>query len=212
VLADPIEDRIGARGIAFDLDPGARSFQIFGYPAKPNPPFDGSKLIGCDVETLGRDASVGAPSAIAAGPCSMGPGSSGGGWVTEGGYVNSVVSYGYCSSNPNLCGTTYGPYFTSQALSLYTYPAVGGSVAPTVSFASVPPAKVRGRSVKFRLAGTGSTPIGFRCRLDRRAFVACGPGVRITRLSPGKHVLKVQARDQTGRNSRVLSRSFRVVG
>ena len=211
VLADPIQNEVGARGIAFDLNPSGRSFDIFGYPEEPKPPYDGKTLIGCDVEVMFRDSSTGSPAPMAAAPCDMGPGSSGGGWVTAGGYVNSVVSYGYCKSQPSLCRTTFGPYFTDQAKSLYTYPAIGGSVTPTARFVSGPAKRVRSRSVSFRVSGKGSTPLGYRCKIDRQPFVNCGASIRVTRLSRGKHVLKVIARDQTGRQSQAATRSFRVV-
>jgi hypothetical protein len=211
VLADPIESEVGARGIAFDLDPNGRSFQIYGYPTAPVPQFDGNRMRGCDVQVVDRDDSAGTPAPIAAGPCSMGSGSSGGGWVTAGGYVNSVVSYGYCGSVPELCGFTFGPYFSNQAKALYTYPAVGGSVKPTVRFVSGPGKRVKARSVKFRVRGSGSTPLSYRCKLDRQRSVNCGPSIRVTRLSRGKHVLKVVARDQTNKQSRTIARTFRVV-
>jgi hypothetical protein len=211
VLADPVEDQIGSRGIAFDLRPEGRSFDVFGYPAGPAPLYDGNTLIGCDVEAIDRDSATGSPAPIAAAPCDMGSGSSGGGWVTGGGYVNSVVSYGYCEAQPSLCGITFGPYFTDQAKALYTYPAIGGSVTPTARFVSGPPRRVKARSVRFKVSGTGSTPLGYRCKIDRRPYVNCGTSIRVTRLSRGKHVLKVIARDQTGKQSRIVSRSFRVV-
>jgi hypothetical protein len=211
VLADPVEDQVGSRGIAFDLNPAGRSFDVFGYPAGPTPPYDGTTLIGCDVETIDRDSATGSPAPIAVAPCDMGSGSSGGGWVTAGGYVNSVVSYGYCDAQPSLCGITFGPYFTDQAKALYTYPAIGGSVTPTARFLSGPPKRVRARSAKFKVTGTGSTPLGYRCKIDRQRVVNCGTNIRVTRLSRGKHVLKVIARDQTGKQSRAITRTFRVV-
>jgi hypothetical protein len=211
VLADPVENLVGSRGIAFDLRPEGRSFNVFGYPAGPNPPYDGTTLIGCDVEVVDRDSATGSPAPLAAAPCDMGSGSSGGGWVTAGGYVNSVVSYGYCDAQPSLCGITFGPYFTNQAKSLYTYPAVGGSVTPTARFVSGPGKRIKKRSVKFRVSGSGSTPLGYRCKLDRQRFVNCGTSIRVTRLSRGKHSLKVIARDQTSKQSRAITRSFRVI-
>jgi hypothetical protein len=112
---------------------------------------------------------------------------------------------------PELCGFTFGPYFSNQAKALYTYPAVGGSVKPTVRFVSGPGKRVKARSVKFRVRGSGSTPLSYRCKLDRQRSVNCGPSIRVTRLSRGKHVLKVVARDQTNKQSRTIARTFRVV-
>ena len=211
VLQNPIEGITGSRPIAFDLDPAGRQFTIFGYPAKPTPPYDGKTMIGCRSETVNRDSGQGSPFPIAGGPCDMQGGSSGGGWITGGGYLNSVVSYGYCDSEPSLCGLTFGPYFTDQAKGLYTDPAVGGSTTPTVRFVSGPAKRVRAKSVKFKVSGNGSTPLNYRCKLDRQTFVGCGASIRINRLSRGKHVLKVIARDQTGKQSRAITRAFRVV-
>jgi len=211
VLENPIEGTTGSRRIAFDLEPAGRQFSIFGYPAKPTPPYDGKTMIGCRSETVNRDSGQGSPFPIAGGPCDMQGGSSGGGWITSGGYLNSVVSYGYCDDAPSLCGLTFGPYFTDQAKGLYTDPAVGGSMTPTVRFVSGPGKRVRARSVKFKVRGEGSTPLNYRCKLDRRTFVRCGASIRVNRLSRGKHVLKVIARDQTGKQSRVISRVFRVI-
>jgi hypothetical protein len=219
VLENPIEGTTGSRRIAFDLDPAGRQFTIYGYPAKPTPPYDGKTMIGCRSETKNRDSGQGSPFPIAGGPCDMQGGSSGGGWITGGGYLNSVISYGYCDDAPSLCGLTFGPYFTDQAKDLYTNPAVGGSVTPTVRFVSGPGKRVRSRSVKFKVSGSGSTPLSYRCKLDRQPYVNCGASIRVNRLSPGKHVLKVIARDQTWnpsvaqarKQSRVISRVFRVV-
>ncbi len=212
VLSKPVEGAVGSRGIAFDLDAASRSFRIFGYPELPSPPFDGNSLVGCDSVEIGRDGSYGRPSPIAAGPCLMQGGSSGGGWITGGGYLNSVVSYGYCDDEPSLCGLIYGPYFSGQAKTLYTYPAVGGAARPTVRFASGPKGATRKRSAKFSFSGSGSTPVSFRCRLDRRSYVKCGSKVIVRRLSPGRHVLRVRSIDQTGQTSgKTARRTFRVL-
>ncbi len=213
VLEDRIEDSTGARRIAFDLDPVDRQFMIYGYPAVPNPPYDGRTMIACDSRAVYRDSSHGSPFPIAGGPCDMRGGSSGGGWITGGGLLNSVVSYGYCDDAPNLCDLTFGPYFGDQARNIYTYPAVGGSVIPTVGIKSGPRGKAKRSSVSFRFEGVGSTPISFRCRLDGRSFSRCGSKVTFRRLKPGPHVLRVYAVDQTGRKSaRTAVRRFGVTG
>ena len=52
-------------------------------------------------------------------------GSSGGGWVIDGGKVNSVVSYGYeCTIPLPICdnpeeGKLFGPYFGDEIKQLY---------------------------------------------------------------------------------------------
>ncbi|MDQ3760047.1 MAG: hypothetical protein M3331_08915, partial [Actinomycetota bacterium] len=47
--------------------------------------------------------------------CDMTGGSSGGGWVIDGRFVNSVVSYGYALDYTHL----YGPYFGTEVKKLY---------------------------------------------------------------------------------------------
>ena len=208
-LAGEPENELGSRRIAFDLDPAERSWTIYGYPDNPDPPYGGGQLVACDAKTATRDTGV--PATIGAKPCLMEQGSSGGGWITDGKYLNSVVSYGYCDTEPELCGLIFGPFFSSAAKALYTDPSIGGSITPGVKFKAKPPKKVRKRKVKFRLAGSGSTPVGFRCRLDQRLFVDCSNKVTISRLSPGRHAFRARSKDQTERqSSRTLTWKFRV--
>jgi len=213
VLENRIEDTTGARRIAFDLNPTNRQFTIYGYPVKPGPPYDGETMIGCRSQAVNRDSAEGSPFPIAAGPCDMRGGSSGGGWITDGGYLNSVVSYGYCESSPELCGLTFGPYFGDQVKNVYTYPAVGGSMTPTVTIQSGSRGRIRGSTASFRLGGSGSTPLSFRCRLDRRSDFQCGSRTTLRRLSRGSHLLRVYSVDQTGRTSASLAaKRFIVTG
>ncbi|MCB0831286.1 MAG: trypsin-like serine protease, partial [Solirubrobacterales bacterium] len=132
VLDQPAESFFGARQIAFDLNPKGRQYTLYGYPSRPNPPYNGEVLQGCHSAFAGRDNGGGniTPYPIAAHPCYMQQGASGGGWVTLGNYVNSVVSYGYCDSLPSSCGYIFGPYFSNAAKSLYVN--AGGSPRPTV--------------------------------------------------------------------------------
>ena len=212
VLDDKIQLELGARKIAFRLDPTDRPYTIYGYPADPDPPYDGGALVGCRSTIVGRDSQQGSPAPIAAAPCEMRAGSSGGGWITEGGLLNSVVSYTYCDSEPDLCGFIFGPYFSTQAIDLYTFPAVGGSTAPTVKLVSAPPRRITRNRAKFRFSGSGSTPVSFRCRLDRRAPYRCGKKSTFKRLGKGRHVLRVNSIDQTGRVSpKTVKRTFRVL-
>jgi V8-like Glu-specific endopeptidase len=125
-----VERQVGSRGIKFNVKRN-RTFEIFGYPSRPSPPYDGERLIRCPkAEFVGREndlplegGPVMHPSTIA-GPCYMQQGSSGGGWVVGKGFVNSVVSHGYCDQVPDLCGFTLGPPFDAGAKNLYA--AVGG--------------------------------------------------------------------------------------
>ena len=76
-----------------------------------------------------------------------------------------------------------------------------------------PPAVVRKRKVVFRLAGSGSTPLTYRCKFDQQPAVACGARVTISRLTVGSHRLKVRSIDQTGRLSpKMITRKFKVLG
>lgn len=108
---ETIEGTVGARGIAFNQDPSAYTYEAFGYPA--GPPFSGGKMFRCTSEIGFRDG-TGAVAPMAIG-CDMTGGSSGGGWVIDGTYVNSVVSYGYLDEPEVL----YGPYFGTVIQDLY---------------------------------------------------------------------------------------------
>lgn len=224
VLDRPLQNRIGARKIAFDLNARGLDYTLYGYPSKPSPPFDGEVLQGCRAEVIGQDNERGSivrfpaldrrrnviPFALAAQPCHMQQGASGGGWVTLRNYLNSMVSYSYCESLPHMCDTIFGPYFSNAAKALYV--EAGGSIAPTVRLLRAPRRIVRTRRVSFRFGGTASTLLGFRCRLDRRRWVPCSARISITRLRPGRHVLRVRSVDQTGKVSRrQIVRPFRVI-
>ena len=103
-----LEDRIGARRLAFN-QPRGQVYSAYGYPAdRPPPEFDGEQLFRCKSPFQGTDRSVGPPSALRI-SCDMTGGSSGGGWVIQSdhhGYVASVTSYGYSDDPAGL----YGPY------------------------------------------------------------------------------------------------------
>lgn len=72
--------------------------------------------------------------------------------------------------------------------------------APSTSFAKHPPATVRtsGRSAKlvFRFAADQADAT-FLCRIDRSAFVSCGPKL-VRRFTVGRHTVKVKARGPSG--------------
>lgn len=204
----PSADLGGAEKIAFDMDITGRRYTLYGYPGKPDPPYDGERLIGCRVNVIGRGS--GDPPTIVANPCMMAQGGSGGAWML-GRYLNSVFSYIYCDSVPTLCGNVYGPYFSDAAKQLYMSEEVGGAIRPSVRFTFKPPNKVTKRKVLFKFTGEGSTPLGYRCRFDRRPFTDCRARTTISRLRPGKHALRVRSIDQTGQLSRnVITRKFRV--
>ena len=110
----PIQDVVGSRGIAFNLDP-AQTFAAFGYPVVPQPRFDGEHLELCISNLKTRDSNYPDPQPIGI-ECDMQGGSSGGGWVIPGAYVNGNVSYGYPTLDPN---TAYSPYFDSLIAGFY---------------------------------------------------------------------------------------------
>jgi hypothetical protein len=124
-----IEDVLGARGIAFNTS-RTRSITGFGYPALANPlslpprfDFDGQRLWSCASPITGSDNPPGPGPATMQIACDMPGGSSGGSWVTGGGRVNGVTSYGYVSDGNHL----YGPYLGEVAKRLYD-DASGGRI------------------------------------------------------------------------------------
>jgi hypothetical protein len=123
-----IEDVIGSRGVSFNR-PGRRykanktKFSLFGYPAQPSAAYDGERPILCKSTFKGFELFTGSP---VAGPCNMKQGSSGGGWILGGGFVNSVISHNACGSDPD-CTVIAGTYFGNTALSLWK--KAGGGIA-----------------------------------------------------------------------------------
>jgi V8-like Glu-specific endopeptidase len=106
-----IQKVVGARGIEFNTS-RHHHYAAFGYPAEP--PFNGRKLYRCDSRYLGADRQMNHPRPMKI-LCDMTGGSSGGGWVVDGSYVASVVSYGYMGDDRHL----YGPYLGNAAENLY---------------------------------------------------------------------------------------------
>ena len=106
-----LEGRVGGRGIAFNYDP-SQVYRPFGYPAEP--PFNGQRMYRCKSGLAGRDNNENKPKPMKI-VCDMTAGSSGGGWVTKGGKVASVISYGYAGDANHL----YGPYQGNAAQGLY---------------------------------------------------------------------------------------------
>jgi hypothetical protein len=106
-----IQNVVGARRIRFDA---ARSvtYDAIGYPAEA--PFNGEREFECISPYKGPDDSVGNPPTVSI-ACDMTAGSSGGGWIVGGKYIESVTSYGY-NDDPN---TLYGPYFGKAIRSFY---------------------------------------------------------------------------------------------
>lgn len=108
-------DAVGGAGIAFGQDPN-QIFDVYGYPA--DPPFSGGVQQKCaQTPYLGSDLE----SMLQPGPqtlrvdCNFTSGASGGGWLIEGSFLNSVTGYGY----PEDPSQSYGAYFGNAAASLY---------------------------------------------------------------------------------------------
>ncbi len=110
VLWPRVANTVGSRGIAWNQS-RLQHFVSFGYPAVS--PFNGQDLYDCPSFLRGRDNNFNPPTMWIT--CNMTQGSSGGGWIIKGAYLNSVNSYGY----PGLPNRLYGPYFGDGARVLY---------------------------------------------------------------------------------------------
>jgi V8-like Glu-specific endopeptidase len=100
-----LTDVVGARGYAISQSRSS-VFQIFGYPAAA---LRGEEMRSCRAQGLGSDPltfRLEGPPTLPSG-CDMAAGSSGGGWLLDGTYVNGVTSYGYANRPDRL----YSPYF-----------------------------------------------------------------------------------------------------
>jgi V8-like Glu-specific endopeptidase len=109
--AKQVATTVGSRGIKFNLA-RQQNFVSFGYPAAA--PFNGETLYSCPSPYKGQDPTTSNPRTQWI-TCNMTGGSSGGGWIVQSKYLNSVNSYGY-TSQPNRM---YGPYFGTAAVNLY---------------------------------------------------------------------------------------------
>ncbi len=91
----------GSYPIAFNLERGLH-YTSYGYPAAA--PFDGQSLYKCTGTAIAHDPLGSNDQGL---KCDMTGGSSGGGWITDGGDLNSVNSFKYRSDY----STMWGPYF-----------------------------------------------------------------------------------------------------
>jgi V8-like Glu-specific endopeptidase len=192
-----IQTIVGSRGYAFN-QPRQQHFQDWGYPAAP--PFDGQKSWVCESDYGGDD-----PTPPSTGPpeltigCDFTGGSSGGGWIIAGQYLNSVNQGSY-SSSPNV---ELGPYFGDGAKNLYNGVCCGDSpppidtTPPETVLTHGPPHQTRSRSAVFwfESSETGST---FECRLGNRAWSQCSAPKRYPFLGLGRHSFSVRAYDPAG--------------
>jgi V8-like Glu-specific endopeptidase len=121
-----IAEAVGARGIRFNQNPN-HLYDSFGYPAEP--PFNGQLAWLCDSEAnmLLGDGNL----AFMGIGCDMTGGSSGGGWIVDGQYVQSVNSFGIVN-DPQYQDVMFGPQLRDSALDLYKT-AVGASGPDTTA-------------------------------------------------------------------------------
>jgi hypothetical protein len=101
-----LTEAVGARGYETGRSRFS-AFQIFGYPAGAA---KGEELRTCLTKGLGSDPltdSLGGPPTTPS-FCDMSAGSSGGAWITDGGYVDGVTSYGYIHRFTRLCSPYFG--------------------------------------------------------------------------------------------------------
>ena len=207
VAGNPVLALGGGRPLAFNQHVRKRQYTIFGYPADPNPPFNGEHMFGCHSKVVFRDR--GKPRPMGVHPCYMSHGASGGGWIHDG-YLSAVTSYVYCDTNPKYCGYLFGPYFAKAAKNLFK--SVGGGVTPGIIFLKRPPRKLQHNRTTIVLFGLASTPLHYQCKFGHHKYRRCGKAIRLRHIRPGHHVLRVRAYDQTGlRSANTLRTKYRVV-
>jgi hypothetical protein len=103
----PVVEAVGGAGFAWNEPRGVRPFRRFGYPSNY---FKGERLMACfSPPRRGPDGDRG-PGMVGM-TCDMGKGSSGGGWLIEDEFLNSVTSIG-------LGDFAAGPYFGRAAARL----------------------------------------------------------------------------------------------
>jgi len=112
-----LQDRFGSRGAMFNLT-FEQQFDSYGYPAAPGTigqNFDGELLWTCASDVGFQDMQFPGPPFTTGMGCDMTGGSSGGGWIINDQFLNSVVSYGI-EGEPEV---QYGPYFGTTAQAFY---------------------------------------------------------------------------------------------
>ncbi len=118
--AQPIQDRLGSRGIAFNKVPRSlsnRTLQLFGYPADPSPAYDGERPILCSSQVSGFEGETGS---LLAAPCNQAQGASGGGWILGDRLLVSVTSHAWITCGGFAgCHVLAGPYFGGEAFHLW---------------------------------------------------------------------------------------------
>jgi hypothetical protein len=105
-----LHETVGARGFAYN-QPREQLYTAIGYPGNHS---DAQRMWYCHSAFRRSDTSEDSgPPPMGIG-CDMGLGASGGGWIIEGGFANSISSYFYPRNREML----YGPYFGERAMRL----------------------------------------------------------------------------------------------
>ncbi len=102
-----VQDAVGGYGLAANLSPN-QYYQAFGYPFNF---FQTERLMACAGQYIGSERTGWRGPRPVGFRCGMGQGSSGGGWIVQGGYVNSLMSHG-------PPGKAFGPYFGNAVVNL----------------------------------------------------------------------------------------------
>jgi hypothetical protein len=86
-------------------------------------------------------------------------------------------------------------------------------LTPRTRITFAPAAKTGSRSPVFRFVdATGQAGTSFKCKLDRKAWRACGSPLRLKKLSRGRHVLAIEGVNGAGEvEPAPVKRSFKVV-
>lgn len=132
-----IQDAVGARGIAFNMDLEDEDIQAIGHPELPSPPFNGQRMHFCDSTIDLFDTNFPEPHPMGTG-CDMENGSSGGGWIHDGDTLISNVSYGY-PTNPALEEVFFGPQLTNGAQNVYNAASAVDTQPPRITKVSDKP-------------------------------------------------------------------------
>ncbi|MGH2825869.1 MAG: trypsin-like serine peptidase [Actinomycetota bacterium] len=116
-----IEEVVGARGIRFNQS-HLQSYRTFGHPQTP--PFDGERMFVC-----ASDFGIFAPGQGDLRPmgigCDMTGGSSGGGWIVQDQFVQSVNSFKIIG-DPQFEDIMFGPQLGDVALGVFEDASGGG--------------------------------------------------------------------------------------
>jgi len=98
---------------------------------------------------------------------------------------------------------------------------MGGDTTITATFIKIPPlntkftkAKVNSkkRTAMFKFKGSGGLgKITFQCKMDKKKYSSCKSGKTFKRLKPGKHIIRVRARDSRGKvDTSPASKKFKI--